>query len=290
MQKFLILILIICGTDYVLNGQDRIELFDYDNRSNYLLSGGYAGIQKTLDEGVSPLLYEGISYGADVGYRSESHQRIWQFMGTIGMSSQFSAANNDLGYFTSYNIDVKSSYLWNMDPGQKIPLNIYGGFNVIQAMRFRGNEQMFNASFGYDIITGTGISGHLSKKITIPGFTLNLWRWKYVYKPHKISIETEMYLPLLYMYLRPTYVVIENFVDGRTEPYDIDRFQNSSFGNIKYLEFNTGISYQLLNRNSIRLGYIWQYYSIKPDHNPVQGAHHLCQLIFKFKLNQSNYE
>lgn len=270
--------------------QDTKRLFDFSDRSNYLLFGGYIGKQKTIDEGVSPLLYEGINFGGSLGYRSEKMNRIWDFEGAFGISYQGSEAINDLGYFTTYDIDFSTRYMWNPDPNQVLPFRTYAGLNASQIMRIRYNDQLFNASFGYDILTGLGFSGQLSKTLHLKGFEINLWRWQIKYYPHRITFETAFDIPLGFFYLRPTYVVIENFVDGRTDPYDIERSKTAGIGEALLLNFNTGINYHLRNHNIIRFGYIWRYYKIDPEYSPVRGAQHLFQLIFKFKLNKTAHE
>ncbi|HKK59319.1 MAG TPA: hypothetical protein VJ937_07560 [Salinivirga sp.] len=277
-------------TPFLGFAQDTIRLFDFSDRSNYILSGGYIGQQKTIDEGVSPLLYEGLNYGGMLGYRSEKMNRIWDMEASIGMSFQGSNAINDLGYFTTYNIDIATGYLWNPDPRQKLPFNVFAGINATYLMRMRFNEQLFNASFGYDVLTGIGLSGQLSKTLHLKGFEINLWRWQVKYLPHRVTFETAFDIPLGFVYLRPTYVVIENFVDGRTDPYDVESSKTTGIGRALLLNFNTGINYHLRNNNIIRFGYIWKYYKIDPGYSPVRGAQHLFQLIFKFKLNKTAHE
>ncbi len=287
-KKLLPLILLLLS--FAGQAQDTIQLFDFSDRSNYLLSGGYAGMQKTIDEGVSPLLYEGENFGGLLGYRSEKMNRVWDMHASIGMSYQGSNAINDLGYFTTYNFDISGSYLWNPDPRHRLPFQIFAGVNTTYLMRMRINEQLFNASFGYDILTGIGLAGQLSKTLHLKGFEINLWRWQLKYHPHRITFETIFDIPLGFVYLRPTYVVIENFVDGRTDPYDVERSKSTAIGNALLLNFNTGINYHLRNNNTIRFGYIWRYYKIDPGYSPVRGAQHLFQLIFKFKLNKTAHE
>lgn len=287
MTKHILLFLILTSLFLNLSGQNRKAIFDNSDKSNYLLFNGQIGLQKTLDEGVSPLLYKGTIFGGGLGYKSEKQNRIWDVEGDFLYGIQYSPAINDFGSFTAYNIDVKGRYLFNMDNESVLPFETYIGLQAMQSMRLRLNENMFNAAFGYDILTALGISTELKKTVQIPGFNFNIWRWKYIYHPHKITFDTRVDLPLLFLYLRPTYVVIENFVDGREDPYDISRSKGTSIGEVVHITANTGINYHLRNHNIIRFGYVWQYYKIDPGYSPVRGAQHLFQLTFKFKMNKT---
>lgn len=226
-------------------------------------------------------------FGGGIGYKSEKTNRIWDIQGAFLYGNQYSPAFNDPGYFTTYNIDIDGRLLINVNQSSVIPIETYIGVQAMQMMRLRTNYNMFNAAFGYDIISGLGISSEFSKSINIKGFEINLWRWKYIYHPHKVTFDTRIDLPLLFLYLRPTYVVIENFVDGREDPYDVSRSQSASIGDVVHITANTGINYHQRNENIIRFGYIWQYYKIDPEYSPVRGAQHLFQLTFKFKMNKT---
>jgi hypothetical protein len=286
MRNTILLILFILLIHNNVDGQQKV-IFDKTDRSNYLLFNGFIGQQKTIDEGVSPLLYKGIIYGGGLGYKSEKFNRIWDLQGSFLYGNQYSPAINDPGYFTNFNIDIDGRYLFNVDQKSTIPFDAYFGIMTMHMMRMRLNYNMFNAAFGYDIVSGIGLSGELKKSFNIKGFELNLWRWKYIYHAHKVTLDTRIDLPLLFLYLRPTYVVIENFVDGREDPYDVSRSKGTSIGDVVHLTINTGINYHLRNSNIIRFGYVWQYYKIEPDYSPVRGAQHLFQLTFKFKMNKS---
>jgi hypothetical protein len=285
---FIIILILLLATS--ASAQEKIELFERSDRSNYILFSGQIGKQKTIDEGVSPLLYKGLIFGGGLGYKSEKRNRIWDIKGSFLYGFQYSSTRFNTGVLTAYNIDIDGRYLFNVDYESVLPFQAYFGLQAMHSMRLRLNEKMFNAALGYDIITALGISTELKKSIKVPGFNINLWRWKYTYHPHKVTFDTNIDLPLLFLYLRPTYVVIENFVDGRTEPYDFERSESSSIGDIIHITVNTGINYHLRNQNIIRFGYIWQYYKIDPEYSPVQGAQHLFQLTFKFKMNKSNYD
>ncbi|PLX17217.1 MAG: hypothetical protein C0599_13920 [Salinivirgaceae bacterium] len=291
MIKHLFLVWALLFISLGLFSQNKKIIFDNSDRSNYILFSGLIGQQKTLDEGVSPLLYKGTVFGGGLGYKSEKTNRIWDIEGSFLYGNQYSSAINDLGYFTSYNIDLSGRYLLILDEESSIPIDAYVGFQAMQMMRLRTNYSMFNAAFGYDIVSALGITGEFKKTINIKGFDINLWRWKYIYHPHKITFDTRIDLPLLFLYLRPTYIVIENFVDGREDPYDFSRSKGTSIGEIVHITANTGINYHLRNSNIIRFGYVWQYYKIAPGFSPVRGAQHLFQLTFKFKMNKSaHYE
>jgi hypothetical protein len=287
MSKYLIVAFIFIFISTELFSQDRRTIFSNTDRSNYILFNGIVGQQKTIDEGVSPLLYSGYLFGGGLGYKSEKENRIWDIEGSFLYGTQFSPAINDFGSFTSYNIDISGRYLFNMDYGSVLPFDTYFGLQGMQMMRYRINYNMFNAAFGYDIVSGLGITGELSKSLNIKRFEINFWRWKYIYQPHKVTFDVRIDLPLLFLYLRPTYVVIENFVDGREESFDFSRSQGTSIGEIVHITTNTGINYHLRNNNIIRFGYVWQYYKIDPDFSPVRSAQHLFQLTFKFKMNKT---
>jgi hypothetical protein len=268
----------------------KIRLFDHSDRSNFLLTYAQAGLHKTLDHGVSPLLYKGPIIGGGLGYRSEKSNRIWDVTGDFGYAITETEATSDFGGFQNYHINLDAQYLWNLDYQNTYPVKFYAGFSTNQTLNFRLNENMFNASFGYDVISGLGVSAFTAKSFNIKGFDISLFRWFARYHPHKVTVEYEIDLPLVFSYIRPTYVVIENFVDGNIDPYDPERAEMATIGTVFQLKSNLGLSYHLRNQNIIRFGYLWQYYSIDPEYSRVQGATHLFQIQFKFQLNTKSSE
>jgi hypothetical protein len=268
----------------------RIRILNHSDRSNYLLTYTQAGLHKTLDQGVSPLLYKGAIIGAGLGFRSEKSNRIWDLTGDFNYGTTTTEAKSDFGGFQNYHVSIDAQYLWNLDYQNSYPVKFYAGFATNQTLNFRVNENMFNASFGYDVISGFGVSAFTSKSFNIKGFDINLFRWFARYHPHKITVEYEIDLPILFSYIRPTYVVIENFVDGNIDLYDPERAEFATIGTVFQLKSNLGLSYHLRNQNIIRFGYLWQYYSIDPEYSRVQGATHLFQIQFKFQLNKKSLD
>lgn len=268
----------------------RKRLFYRGDRQNSLSTSFCSGIQKTIDEGVSPLLYRGTTLGAGIGYQSFRKNKIWNISGAFGTSKQFSPAINDIGYYQGYNIDINFKYLWNLDKQNKFPLRLYAGIGSNQTNRLRINEQMFNAAFNYDIMWGLGGSLHLSKTLKIKAFDINLWKWYAHYRPHKITFEYNIDFPIICMNLRPSYVVIENFVGNNNTLFGSNTVKFTSINEMLYIQSDLGLTYHLRTKNEIRFAYIWQYYNIQPEYSPVAGAMHLFQIIFRFKLNDFDNE
>ena len=151
----------------------RKRLFYRGDRENSIATITYIGSQKTIDEGVSPLLYQGSILGVGLAYQSLRKRNLWNISGSFGTSSQYSPARNDFGYYQGYNIDINFRYLWNTDTEKKLPFTFFAGLYSNQTTRIRINENMFNAAFNYDIMWGIGGSAHISKTLNIKAFDIN---------------------------------------------------------------------------------------------------------------------
>lgn len=268
----------------------RKRLFYRGDRENSISTTSYIGTQKTVDQGVSPLLYKGMTLGVGFEYQSLRKQSLWNISAALGTSSQYSSALNDKGYYQGYNLDISYRYLWSISQENKLPFSILVGLYSNPTARFRINENMFNAAVNYDIMWGLGGSLHLSKTLNIKAFNINLWKWYVHYKPHAVTFEYGLDLPLTSMHLRPSYVVIENFVSQESNINMNERIKFSSWNETFYIQSDIGFTYHLRTKNEISFKYIWQYYQILPEYSPVKGAIHMIQISFRFKLNTFDHE
>lgn len=270
MIKRLFLLSFFCLTFGALVAQEEQEKPEMP-RSRFLNVGLGWSLQKVQDDGMSPLLYRGSAGSLVLGY-SRAKGRSLEILDTqtsLGLLRNRYAPEISSGRAINLRIDAEYAYLRLLKNVNPMGTSVYFGGIFSSVTNARYHNLLNNSSFNYGGYNGFGITGAIQKE-------LDFWKRSFL-------LRFRASLPLATYVTRPNYVTLFEYTDPDYNGLE-DLMDNSGFytwNRFFRLNFRTELSYRLPNKNELRLGYIWDYYSYTKL-NPVEAAAHYVQFSSLF--------
>lgn len=252
----------------IVSGQNQELPRSKKTDSRYWLFGLGLSSQNMYDEGISYVRYKGTGIAPSLGLVKSSEKKYRQFLLQPTFNKLTTERSNDLRpmevrttrFVLDYQYLVKAKE-WNEK------LRLYTGGNISLLFNLKTAEQLDNSQLVYDYALSIGPAAKLDKTV----------RWN----KRDCLASVGLSLPLLSHIARPYYLNRVEFIDPKND-FLGDLFSNSSLVSVnKNLRIMSGLSltYPLFNKNTLKLGYAWDFYKMKTI-NSVYAAEHLISISF----------
>ncbi len=236
--------------------------------SRYWLIGLGLSVQNMYDEGISYVRYKGTGIAPSLGLIKSSEKKYCQFLFQPTFNKLKTERSNGLRPMevstTRFILDYQ--YLVSVKEWDQ-KLKLYAGGNISLLFNLKRAEQLDNSQLVYDYALSIGPAAKLDKTV----------RWN----KRDCLASFGLSLPLLSHIARPYYLNRIEFIDPKND-FLGDLFSNSSIVSAnKNLRITSGLSftYPLFNKNTLKLGYTWDFYKMKTI-NSVYAAEHLIAISF----------
>jgi hypothetical protein len=240
------------------------------------------------DEATSPLIYKGNIPGLALGFNYFSPLRIFTFDYhlSVGYLTTRNYPATDKNKAKGYNNRITLNILYNLKPRSVLKTPFYLGFNIDCIGNIRDNSKLTNTSFNYEIFCALGPSFLYEKTLNLGADAINAGLLGHLLNNRKVKITAQGSLPLITAALRPSYIIINDFLAGErniepamTQIVFLDKYFQASF--------ELGFQYILHNRNSFKFSYQWYYYNFTSRYNPVNAVSGSLSFSFLFLLNNN---
>lgn len=270
-KPLLFLLAFACSTFVYGQDKDSLDIKAQKHKFYLSLGSGYTH-QSVRDQGISPLRYDG-SQATFLGELVDKTR-----FGEHSLQGRF-----DFGEITSeqsgasmaiYRGSGSYRYLRTLKktPLKKLNLSVGGSFegywNLRQHLSFSNNA--YNNEFYLNL----GPSARAA-------YSFGLFRQKF-------GVTYTAQMPLVNYVVRPGFsgTYFDDFVNNQTEGIK-GALKSGYFAGMKqYFRFQNelNLEYFLKGGNGLKLGYIWDYYSLKSNFNPINAGYRTIQLslIYKF--------
>lgn len=251
---------------------------------------GMAYIRVT-DQATSPLTYQGLQFpAAKLDYLVHSDRLIKTFetdfsFGNLNSRTEtpwYNPAN------TSYFVAIRFNILYSLTKFAGERINWYLGpeFNING--HFRVNYKYGNSAFTFDNYNGVGVATRLELPFSYKAKKIKIWFMNFNRRNRDLRLSWQLSTPVVSYMIRPTFVTITNFIDPALQAKITEENTTGGFFIPLNIRSQTELHYVLQNQNMVKLSYIWNYFSHKPDYNQVQSAYHGFLLSFVFKFNPNS--
>lgn len=292
MRKLLIALFIlgIFGTGNILaqNSPKKNKREERKARDRHLglgLGMAYIGV---TDQVTSPLTYSGLQFpAAKLDYLVHSDRIIKTF--EVDFSYGNLSSRTETPWYnpitTSYFVAIRFNILYSLKKFARGKINWYLGpeFNING--HFRVNYKYGNSAFTFDNYNGIGVATRLELPFSYKARKVKIWFMNFNRRNRDLRLSWQLSSPLVSYLIRPTYVTITNFIDPNLQAKITSDNTGGGFLIPLNIRSQTELYYILENQNMVKLSYIWNYYSHKPDYNQVQTAYHGFILSFVIKFN-----
>ncbi len=237
------------------------------------------------DYATSPIGYSGTIPNGEIAYRSTGERKIEEIV--VGFSGGNIYGETDFARYQSLALSGYVAYNWLTPIAFKPPkwdLNI--GVNNFFTFNNRINSNYFNAAYNFDYLNSTSLAARVQTRIKYAKGQKTLFRKR---KGRNTDLwvdwNMQLNLPLLFLYTRPYYSVVEDFTDGKDDDATSD-IQVGWYPDVWRYTFKTEVVWHLKNGNGIQMKYLYDMYQIDNPSNTVQSAQHMFNLGILFKLDK----
>lgn len=239
-------------------------------KNHFYTGAGWAKFV-SRDLGMSPLIYKGSLPTVYTGF-SRVGKNVHQLEGTFQygeITSEEETSTLDLIRFTA-----DYTYLNFLRNIWRNKIAWYAGGSANDVFAYRQNPGYSNNSLSYENIFSLSVSSALKYRFTI--------------KKRALYANYQLNIPFFGHVVRPSYVASypdTYMLDEEASVGDaIKGGDFTSWNHFFRLSSKLSLSYPLKNKNTISLGYQWDYYSYNKDNlNPVKAAIH--QIFFATGFN-----
>ena len=262
------------------------RMFRRSLRGRYLHLGFGVTSHKLQDFAVSPLYYKGPLLNAGINYEVQGKDLAWGVF--IGGAFGFIYSEQSSTPTMIINPQIQTYYMRKikMLTGEKI--RSYLGAYIMSGGHFRINNGFYNTSASfYDYVTSYGIAGKINSGFSIKEKVFK-WNHQGDYKSRFVSIDYQLFIPLIHTYLRPSYAVVANFPS--TETNYTPKMKTVSWGTVARLSSQLNFTYYLKNNNAFQFSYKWDAYNINPGFNKEGVSSNTYMVSLMFRLNKKTLE
>lgn len=250
-------------------GQDN-KSDDFVKQTHFItgVGGSYVNV---LDQGISPLLYNGIGGGVILGHFQEKKTNINTFTATFNFNNPSSSISNAEMY--TFRLEGHYQYYWKLNSKEDQKLKIRPGLDASAKWALRQH------------LSFTNNSQHIETRFSIaPALMIarpfHLWKRKF-----EIGVFTS--IPFLTYATRPIFASTRfssSINKEETEFLDYLRDgETISLGSYFKWSAQYYLFYPLKNGNGLRLDYFWSYESYKAQ-NPIKTGEHSIMISTFFKI------
>jgi len=250
-------------------GQERNST-NFRNQLHFItgIGGSYVNV---IDEGISPLLYNGIGGNVILGYFQEKAKSINTSTAKFDFNNPSSSISNAEMY--TFRLEGHFQRYWKLGSDASSKLKIRPGFDLSAKWALRQH------------LNYTNNSQHIETRFSIApavmlSFPFELWTR---------SFETGLFgsIPIVTYATRPSFAsTLFPASIGKEEVEFLDFVKQGeivSFGS--YYKYSTQyyIRYALKNGNALRLDYFWTYESYDAQ-NPIKTGEHSIMISTFFQI------
>jgi len=242
-----------------------------ENRISHFITGVGGSYVNVLDEGISPLLYNGIGGSVILGHLTEKDSKL----NTSHLKFDFNNPNSSISNAEMYTFRLEGHYqqYWNVSNENDKFINLNLGFDLSGKWALRQH------------LSYTNNSQHIETRISVApailidkSFTL----WK-----RKFDIGMFVNIPVVTYATRPLFASTKFPASINKE--EVEFFDYILEGDIisfnKYFKWSNQmyLYYPLKNGNGLRLDYFWSFESYQSQ-NPIKTAEHAIMISTFFQL------
>ncbi|WMN12141.1 hypothetical protein QYS49_32580 [Marivirga salinae] len=250
-------------------GQEN-KVDDFKNQSHFItgIGGSYVNV---LDEGISPLLYNGIGGGVILGHFQEKENSINTSSAKFDFNNPSSSISNAEMY--TFRLEGHYQHYWKMKDDEKWDWKIRPGFDLSakwalrQHLSFTNNSQHIETRFS------------VAPSLMIEN-TFQLWN-------RNFNFGYFTSIPILTYATRPLFASTKFPASVNKEEVEfLDYVKDGeiiSFGNYFKWSSQFYLYYPLKNGNGLRLDYFWNFESYKAQNPMITGEHSIMISTF-FKI------
>ncbi len=229
----------------------------------------------TLDQGWSARAFtsEFLAYSFNAGVsklRERSWSEAWAQYARADLTSPLG-----LALVPSERLDVHYRYLRRVHLFQRRPVSLYVGGEITNILTRRINGLITNNSTAFESVTA--LSAAVGAR-----WPFSLWRRQW-------ALRALMTTPLVGWVARPRFGTVTQSgpFDTELDLFDyLEQGELLAIGRMSRIAFDWALDYELKNGNALRLGYVWDYYSIRPRSNAqsVESGMHSAYVALRFRF------
>lgn len=250
-------------------GQDK-NASAFEKQTHFItgIGGSYVNV---IDEGISPLLYNGIGGSVILGHFQEKEKSIHTFSAKFDFNNPSSSISNAEMY--TFRLEGHYQRYWKLNSQEDQNLIIRPGFDASAKWALRQHLGFTNNSQHIE----TRFSVAPALMIALP---FQLWN-------RKFELGAFTSLPLLTYATRPLFASTRFPASVNKE--DVEFFDYVKKGEIislgSYFKWSAQyyLYYPIKNGNGLRLDYFWSYESYNA-HNPIKTGEHSIMISTFFKI------
>ena len=292
MQKIICFILITRVCNFAFAQQDEkhfdVILLEKPLKELHLISSFSITQSAQLESMVSPLVYQGWNFGANLGLMRRRERNLYQLnllyhQGKI--RNQLQPAQYDA---TLQHVQINVSGCYRFPLPHFDYLKSYAGWQVTHQSDFRNNAQLQNASTTYNVSTSFAPVLRFEKLWQIKE---NQGR-KLFKKQRAIRFSYQIALPLVAGVSRPPFNAIRQIHDGRGNAFQntltqevIQQYKVYSINHFLAVYSLFDIQFTMQNGNRWALQYFWNFEHFNEVNKVYKTAQAGFQLSFYTRLN-----
>lgn len=242
----------------------------FEKKTHFItgIGGSYVNV---IDEGISPLLYNGIGGAVILGHFQEKGKSINTFSAKFDFNNPSSSISNAEMY--TYRLEGHYQRYWKLESQEKKHLVIRPGIDVSAKWALRQHLSFTNNSQHIE----TRFSAAPSLMIAFP---FKIWN-------REFELGSFTSVPLLTYATRPLFASTRFSASVNKE--EVEFFDYVEEGKIislgSYFKWSAQyyLYYSLKNGNGLRLDYFWSYESYKAL-NPIKTGEHSIMISTFFKI------
>lgn len=292
--KGLLTILLACwgfSSLFASNENDSISLSTRERSHVFLQFGAGGHFFSVRDLGTSPLTYNGVLPGGEVGVYIHGKNFISDI--DYGLAYGYLKNRNNLTDLSTksntYNNVLNALFAWNLKPSGKSKTRLFAGANLNVIGNFRNNEKFNNASYNYEVFASIGPQFIIEREFSLKRHQLNLSIFRYPFCNRTWRFSVSAYVPVFTAAIRPSYPLIEDYLGNSSRiNLNLKGTQWTSLNTYTNFETKLQLFYYLHNGNKFRFSYQLYYYDYHPGENRVRGVDGAFMFSFLFSLTNHN--
>lgn len=251
-----------------LGQENHVAIFQNNTYFVSSIGGSYVSL---LDEGISPLLYNGIGGGANLGHFHDGKRSLNMSSTTFNFNNPSSSISNAEMY--TFRLEGQYQQFWKVENQNDKKWKIRPGFNFTAKWAMRNH------------LNYTNNSQHIETRFAIAPAVMITRPFQLWNRSFEVGAFTN--IPLLTYATRPLFASTRFPASVNKE--EIEFFDYLKEGEIvsfgKYFKWSAQyyLYYHLANGNGLRLDYQWSYESYRAQ-NPIMTAEHSIMISTFFRI------
>jgi len=273
MKRFLLLCMLF---PCLLSAQEQVQ-------GTYFSAGPLGHVSALRDFGVSPLIYDGLTYGGYGGFYHQGERLQWRLAGSLETDT-LDATEIATFESTVYLYCFEAELLYRVWRSTNEKLAVNTGLAYLGQINDRDTPSFLNAGSVTEAFNTLLLRAQFRftlRRDREQGRTLFLFPRAAGTRRHEFT--ADLGLPTIQVNWRPGFAYLEDFSDGDSSSNDRNDFRVGGF----HLRAGLGYRYYLLNGNAIGLSYAWDYLETGADApHLLELSRHSAQLNLLFRLNR----